>query len=519
MKKSLLIVAAVGFLASCSQEPLENSANNQAADIRNAKSIVSSVFDNGSSIIIGQSNPATARSRRLAAAAAPAVTDFTMKEEATPLQAGLAEKLTNEVFMPEFPNGENNIDKQHPNLKDLSFDFLYVSNGQPFEVYALYSHALYIDDIGIYYIDDKGEKHERDFWSMADDGWLSVGWNYQYFLKDGRYIKARFAKKDVSTYNQAGSGFTFQMPKGWKFGFYVKNDQNGQKYSESTLNERDGKQCKQVVTYNYQGFNLIGIEDIFVNNGSDSDYNDIVMMISPKQVVIPTGQVVVRYIDEEGVELLPNEYSGEMASGSSYTGKAKDIEGYELVDPTHTSETKIINEYDRDNIITFVYKKKVQPQPEPEPQPAGDIVITLGAIDKGVICSSDDFCIKYDRYSMEYAYSDGHSATNLDNLKLPAGTNLTIALADLGKWQNGEKTYWKSIGDGMERACFDFRLYSFKDANGNYIDEQTLNTLMEQQSIVKPEGYEVKVSININMKSKGSQETHISVQVDRPVSN
>lgn len=358
--KNLLWMAVIALtLASCKEDELDVPGKNPGKE---ATSEVVGQFANGSTIGVNQNSYGRAP-RRAPGAPADGVTNFTNLGAATLLQSGLASKLTNEVFMKDFPNGKDNLATEHAHLQDLAYDFLYVSNGLPFEVYALYSHALYIDHVGIYWIDDKGVKYEKDFWSMADKGWLAKGVNSK---------KPTEAAEDVDTFNKTGEGFKFQLPKGWKFGFYVWNEQNGKKYSESKLNEttvttgtgiykktETKKGDKQVVTYAYEGINLIGFEDIFRSNNSDKDYNDIVLYVNPQQTVIPTGQVVVRWVDVNGVDLLQPEYSGEMAVGASYTGNAKDIPGYVLVDASHVTETKIINEYDRDNVITFVYMKPV----------------------------------------------------------------------------------------------------------------------------------------------------------------
>lgn len=358
MKKLFAIAALALTFVGCSQDDFFDSDQD---DNKAHNTEVLGTFSNGATLGVDQYTygmPA----RRAAARMPEEVTDFTDLGAAATLQSGLASKLTNEVFMKDFPNGKDNLATEHADLKDLAYDFLYVSNGLPFEVYALYSHALYIDHVGIYWIDEQGNKHEKDFWSMADEGWLEKGVNSK---------NPNQAAEDVDTFNQTGDGFKFQLPKGWKFGFYVWNEQNGKKYSESSLNETTVttgsglnkrttkvKGDKQVVTYAYDGINLIGFEDIFRSNNSDKDYNDIVLYINPEQTVIPTGQVVVRWVDENGVNLLQPEYSGEMAVGASYTGNAQVIPGYELVDPYHTTESKTINEYNRDNVITFVYRKK-----------------------------------------------------------------------------------------------------------------------------------------------------------------
>lgn len=640
MKKVLWFAALAVMMASCAQDEIANSEENAPAQVQSNE--IKGEFSNGATFGIDQKTYGI-KARTRAAAQIEEVTNFTDLGAATPLQNGLASKITNEVFMKDFPNGRDNMAASHPNLEGLAYDFLYVSNGLPFEVYALYSHALYIDHVGIYWIDEEGQKHEKDFWSMADNGWLEKGVNPK---------SPNSAAEDVDTYNKTGKGFKFQLPKGWKFGFYVWNQQNGKKYSESsrntttvTVNKKTTTVTgdKQVVTYAYQGINLIGFEDIFRSNNSDKDYNDIVLYVNPQQTVIPTGQIVVRWVDENGKNLIDPEYSGEMATGASYTGNAKEIDGYELVDPSHTTETKTVNEYNKDNVITFVYKQKeveytvnhicndgcgelktisgngkigetiygdalafdghvaldtskdmvlvdgenvinlyyehcetaytvyyvelgtnetladpsqegfhkvgdvvtVLPksiagytvveytgntltlnvdaaqnvytfyytknavEPEPEPTPEGDIVITFGKLDDDLICESDDFCIKYNFEELEYAYVH-QSATNLSGLKLERGNNMNIVISNINNWENGEKTYWQDLGNGMERACFDLRLYDIKTA-------ANLSKLLKIEGIVKPDDYTVTLDFSEEIKDVyNTKEIHISVLVDRP---
>lgn len=643
MKKFFWLAASVILMASCTQDDVLNSNENEINAGQTNE--INGVFQNGATVGVDQNTYGMAPRR--AGAKTPEVTEFTDLGAATPLQSGFASKLTNEVFMKDFPNAQDNLATTHPHLEDLSYDFLYVSNGMPFKVYALYSHAFYIDHVGIYWIDDKGNKFEKDFWSMADNGWLAKGVNPK---------SPTFATEDVDTYNQNGKGFKFQLPKGWKFGFYVWNDQNGKKYSESKLNKTTvttGSGIykktttvtgdKQVVTYAYEGINLIGFEDIFRSNSSDKDYNDIVLYINPQQTVLPTGQIIVRWVDENGVDLVHPEYSGELATGASYTGNAKDITGYELVDASHTSETMTINEYNKDNVITFVYKQKevaytinhicndgcsvmkttsgtgkigetvygdaevfnghvaldasknivladgeniinlyykhcetaytvyyvelgtnetladptqvgmhkmgdnvtVFPkniagytvveysdntfalqadaaqnvytfyytkdivEPDPVPVPEGDIVITLGKLDDDLLCESDDFCIKYNFDEMEYAYV-GKSGTNFEGLKLEKGSNMNIVIGNISKWENNDKIYWQDLGNGMERACFDLRLYDIKTT-------ANLSSLLKIEGIIKPDDYTITLDFSEEIKDiYNTREVHISVLVDRP---
>lgn len=642
MKKLFWMAALALSLASCSQDEIQGPENEDPKPIGETSEIVAT-FDNGATIGVDQNTYGGMSPRRAPSVPSAEVTDFESLGAATPLQTGLAQKLTEEVFMVDFPNGQDNLEKKHEHLKDLSYDFLYVSNGQPFEVYALYSHALYIDHVGIYWIDEQGEMHEKDFWSMADTGWLAKGLN----SKD-----KTFAAEDVDTYNKTGAGFKFQLPKGWKFGFYVWNAQNGKKYSESKLNKAtvvvNKKETtvtgdKQVVTYAYEGINLIGFEDIFRSNNSDKDYNDIVLYVNPQQTVIPTGQIVVRWVDEDGVNLLQPEYSGDMVVGATYTGNAQDIPGYVLVDPSHTTESKTINEYNRDNVITFVYKLKpveytinhicndgcqtlktesgtgkvgdvvygdaeafnghvaldtskemeledgenvinlyykhcetaytvyyveqgtnlpladptqegsrkmgesvtVYPkniagysvveysgntlvlnedaqqntytfyytkdivEPDPIPTPDADIVITLGRLGDELVCESDDFCIKYNSYEMEYAYLD-RSASNLKALKLEKDTNMNIVIDNIDNWTNGGKIYWQALNEDRERAVFDLRLYGITST-------ANLSDLLKVEGIIAPEGYVVTLDFSEESHyDNNTRELHISVLVDRP---
>ncbi|MCF0203324.1 MAG: DUF4114 domain-containing protein [Bacteroidaceae bacterium] len=673
MKKCFYMAAALFGLvsfASCTSD--ENVNNGGTPDEKKVKEVVTSIkatFGNSAQVLtVGQSNdqsltavlPRGIVNKYSRAADDNKVTEFTWYgKTADTLQAGTASKLTNEVFMKDFPNNQDNLKTPHPDLEDLSFDFLYVSNGEPVEVWPLYSHAGYVDDIGIYYYDQDGNMHEEDtFWSMADDGWLAKGIKTTYQKNyEGKYAYCRYAKEDVDTYNGTGYGYKFQLPKGWKWGFYIKNDQNGKKYSQSTLHAKDskGNLQKQVVTYRYGEYNLIGFEDIFYS-GADKDYNDIALLVSPKQVVTPTGQVTVRWITEDGRELCPNEYSGEMASGALYTGYAKEFKGWELVDPTHTEETKTINEYDTDNVITFVYKEKPIPTQytvnyickdgctllgtetfggfvndeiyatekmkqfedhgftvydkeritlvedasqnvinlyyehtktsyvvkyldeetgeeltdpfvgnksdigetvnvneiniqgytctnpgqqtkvlvkDPnsnvfiyyykknsvpivpiDPLSGPDIVIVLDALDKDLVCESDDFGIKYNQHEIEYAYAD-HSASSLVDLKLEQGKPIAITIPDINAWTNDSKTYWYDLGNGIERACFDLRLYNCRDAQGNTIPAETLAQMLNLNYIKKPAGYSVQVDCVAGTDQYGTSGVHISVIVDR----
>ncbi|MCF0188506.1 MAG: DUF4114 domain-containing protein [Bacteroidaceae bacterium] len=487
MKKILSLLAASALLAACSNNSLDGVTPPTQQEVNNS---ITASFESGVTITIGQT-PAAKKAKRKA----PAVTDFTISNNAPLLATGTARDLVDNVFMEAFPNGSSAVGKDHSGLEDFASDFLYVSNGEPFDVYVLYSQALYIDDLGIYYYDEDGNKYEHTFWSMADTGWLRYGW-----YKNGG---CRYAYVATSTYNTAGKGYTMQLPKGWKFGFYVYNDQNGKKYSEAPLNFNEDAEYDQIVTYDYNGTTLVGFEDVFQNNGSDKDFNDVILMINPTQAVLPTGEIIVQYLDEDGNELAPTEYSGKLKAGETYTGHAKEIFGYELVDPTTEVQEKTISEY-RDHVITFVYKKV-------------DIDIQLGAIDKELTCESDDFSIKYEQEKVEYAYMDRRSGSNLKSLTLKAGKNLRVSISDINAWDTSDKQYWTDLHNGKERAHIDLRLYDIFDSNAEWPTQEDLQKLFTLNDLIVPDNYEVQLDYHYDVKKDGYNEVHISILIDRPI--
>lgn len=184
-------------------------------------------------------------------------------------------------------------------------NFLFVSNGEPFDLVMLYSNGGYRHQMGIYWYDEDGDCHEMDIWDEFDEmAKRPVTW-----------YNANGAKSDVlSRLSDDAGAYTIQLPKGTKFGFYnhsLKNDGNKSEvvegvrldppagpivdciykfYSEAEKNwnynllNKDGKLACQAMCTNVGDWTVIGFEDISLTWPScDKDFNDCVFALSPRQ--------------------------------------------------------------------------------------------------------------------------------------------------------------------------------------------------------------------------------------------
>lgn len=196
-------------------------------------------------------------------------------------------------------------------------NFLFVSNGEPFDLVMLYSNGGYRHQMGIYWYDADGDCHEMDVWDEFEEMSKSpVTW-----------YNANGSKSDIlSRLSDDASAYTIQLPKGTKFGFYnhsLKND--GQKseivegvrldppagpivdciykfYSEAEKNwnynllNKDGKLACQAMCTNINDWTVIGFEDISLTWPScDKDFNDCVFAINPQQII--DGQPQTEKVD------------------------------------------------------------------------------------------------------------------------------------------------------------------------------------------------------------------------------
>lgn len=181
-------------------------------------------------------------------------------------------------------------------------NFVYYSNGEPFDVVMLYSNGAYRHTCGIYWYDEDGDCHEQVFWDEREEA-----------AKD--WYNANGQKTDIVSRktDQAGA-YTIQLPKGTKFSFFQVSYQATQKgwevvqesvrleqpagpvvacpykfYTEYSKNwNYQLTQKGQAMTKNVNDWTIVGFEDISLTWPScDKDFNDCVFAINPAQDVTP----------------------------------------------------------------------------------------------------------------------------------------------------------------------------------------------------------------------------------------
>ena len=179
-------------------------------------------------------------------------------------------------------------------------NFVYYSNGEPFDVVMLYSNGAYRHTCGIYWYDEDGDCHEQLFWDEREES--SKDW-----------YNANGQKTDiVSRKTDKAGAYTIQLPKGTKFSFYQESyQQKNGKWEMVTENVRLEQpagpvvpcpykfyteyaknwnyqltQKGQAMTTNMNGWTIVGFEDISLTWPScDKDFNDCVFAINPEQAV------------------------------------------------------------------------------------------------------------------------------------------------------------------------------------------------------------------------------------------
>lgn len=177
-------------------------------------------------------------------------------------------------------------------------NFVYYSNGEPFDVVMLYSNGGYRHTCGIYWYDEDGDCHEQQFWDEREES--SQDW-----------YNANGQKTDVVSRKTENAGaYTIQLPAGTKFGFYQESykatDKGWEMVTEGVRLEQPAgpvvpcpykfyteyaknwnyqfTQKGQAMTTNLNGWTVLGFEDISLTWPScDKDYNDCVLAINPQQ--------------------------------------------------------------------------------------------------------------------------------------------------------------------------------------------------------------------------------------------
>lgn len=188
-------------------------------------------------------------------------------------------------------------------------NYLFESNGEPFNIVMLYSNGGYRHYMGIYWYDESGFCHEQEIWNEFDDEakGSNVWENY-----NGSKTNLQISRKS----DKAGA-YKVCLPAGTRFGFYQVSVNNNS--SRTLINEKlDGKfydykfYTEQERNWNYESlkdkelccqtmsmqtevggetWTIIGMEDISLTNYScDKDFNDCVFALNPSPRIIVNPQ-------------------------------------------------------------------------------------------------------------------------------------------------------------------------------------------------------------------------------------
>lgn len=168
-----------------------------------------------------------------------------------------------------------------------------VSPGE-FTVYPMYWNAAWTHTLGIYWYDESGQMHKRDFYvdhegdelklNTTTDGFVSAS-NSGYSNTNKSYACTSLKDYTLKDDYIQSRGFTIKLAKGTKFGFYVSTTEGGTVYSDASLN--GGKHLasffdsedNEGTTHTYVGFEDDPNQTVF-------DLNDLIIMISPTPEVI-----------------------------------------------------------------------------------------------------------------------------------------------------------------------------------------------------------------------------------------
>ncbi len=199
-------------------------------------------------------------------------------------------------------------------------DFVFESDGQPFDLVMLYANGGYRHLMGIYWYEN-GECYEQQLWDERDDENAGTWSNF-----NGTDSHGAISRKS----DNAGA-YTIQLPKGTKYGFYCHSLMYGEDikegirtplpygpivdyiykfYTEQEKNwsytvavydkyAEQGKTTTQAMTTTVGDWTIVGFEDRSITHpGCDRDYNDCVFAMNPRQMtegetpVTPTADCV-----------------------------------------------------------------------------------------------------------------------------------------------------------------------------------------------------------------------------------
>lgn len=290
LRHSFLTLATIALVTMFSGCKSDNPASpNREADISIAKAPEFRISSGDNILAQSQNAPTAPAPRRTAGAPASALTYNTIPYTWTsPI----------DIFQhfPEFKTPEGYYD-----------DFLFESNGEPFDLVMLYANGGYRHLMGIYWYEN-GEYHEQQLWDERDDIAAHTWVNFNGSDSQGA----------ISRQSDNAGAYTIQLPEGTKFGFFCHSLLNGEDikeaihtplpfgpledkiylfYTEKAKNwsydvavydryAEQGKTVTQAMTTSADNWTIVGFEDMSITYPScDRDYNDCVFAMNPRQRV------------------------------------------------------------------------------------------------------------------------------------------------------------------------------------------------------------------------------------------
>lgn len=208
-----------------------------------------------------------------------------------------------EIFADRLPEGKDN---RYVENAASNFDAI-VTSDRVINVYPVYWNADYDHQLGIYWYDENGNKHEQLVYADKEDkeddvqvyvthrwvggsseGYEPVTWN-RFDNPEGTWFSSANVDKSKPI---RSTGFTIKLPVGTRFGFYIETE-GKTFYSSTRLNENNTRQAIYTRLLNEES-NLnrtyIGFEDMSTRtigkNGSDGDMNDFILILDPAPLII-----------------------------------------------------------------------------------------------------------------------------------------------------------------------------------------------------------------------------------------
>lgn len=205
------------------------------------------------------------------------------------------------------------IGEEHDNLvapegvDNYSKNFVYRSNGNPVIIHPIYLNSSSRNDLGIYYYDQEGTRHDAIIWESeqkeVEDG-KSYGYETPYQL-------------------YGVDGIKITLPAGYTYGFYIASKffHNGEAQNYYSLSqENEGfcstdnyKNCKgqgcHAITFSYNGNTYLGFEDWEHNDYTDENGLPVVVQYDCNDLIVTAPKEVLEVIDTPKEEDLIVKYT------------------------------------------------------------------------------------------------------------------------------------------------------------------------------------------------------------------